>query len=265
MTPCRHQVDQMGQQISLKNVPTRIISLVPSLTELLHDLHLSDQVVGITKFCVHPNHWKNEKTIVGGTKKFNFDIIDALTPDLIIGNKEENYSEGITRLKKKYAVWMSDVNTFSDAIKMIRSLGEITNRDEQAQQLTQAIESGFNAIQKTDRPKSVLYFIWKNPWMVVGANTFIDAMLERIGFINCASALTRYPVIEENTIAELKPEIIFLSSEPYPFQEKHIRQLEIQFPETNVFLVDGEYFSWYGSRLKYAPSYFSNLINLVNQ
>jgi ABC-type Fe3+-hydroxamate transport system substrate-binding protein len=263
MTTQHQYVDQMGQHIYLINVPKRIISLVPSQTELLYELNLADQVVGITRFCVHPNHWKNEKTIVGGTKKFNFDKIDALHPDLIIGNKEENYPEGIARLKKQYPVWMSDVNNYADALAMIRSVGEITNRSEQAGTLTQQIELGFDTFQKTDSPRRVLYFIWKNPWMVVGTNTFIDAMLKQIGFINCASDFTRYPVIEEDTFSELKPEVILLPSEPYPFSEKHIHQLEDQFPGTKIKLVDGEYFSWYGSRLKHAPQYFNKFISQV--
>lgn len=257
-------VDQMGRSIYLSPNPSRIISLVPSQTELLHHLELSDQVVGITKFCSHPTRWKSEKEIVGGTKKFNFNKIDALQPDLIIGNMEENYPEGIDRLKEKYPVWMSDVNTLSDAIQMITSIGWITDRVTLANKLVKEIESKFNAFEKADPPVTVLYFIWKEPWMVAGAHTFIDDMLNQIGFRNCASDLPRYPMIDEDIIGKLDPEFILLSSEPYPFNKEHVKQLAAQFRDAKVMLVNGEYFSWYGSRLLQAPDYFKNLIKRIS-
>lgn len=255
----QHHVDQMGQTIYLPQYPSRIISLVPSQSELLYHLQLSDSVVGITRFCIHPSTWKKEKTIIGGTKKFNFDKIDALQPDLIIGNKEENYPEGIMRLKDRYPVWMSDVNTLSEALQMIAGVGEITNRKTQANQLVNEIKRKFNEFEKAEDPKRVLYFIWKEPWMVVGANTFIDDMLKIIGFQNSASWFARYPVIEEGTIARLNPELIFLSTEPFPFTEEHVKELGAKFPNAKVLLVDGEYFSWYGSRLLHAPDYFKKI------
>ena len=260
-----HPIDQMGQPLFLKNVPSRIISLVPSQSELLHHLALDDQVIGITKFCIYPPHWRKEKNIIGGTKNFNFERIDQLNPDLIIGNKEENYPEGIARLKKRYPVWMSDVSDFEDALGMIRSIGELTNRQGVSGKLIQDIKNGFKALGKPEKPQRVLYFIWKDPWMVAGANTFIDTMLAKIGLQNCASLYSRYPEIEEEAIAELNPDIIFLSSEPFPFTDKHIHRLALQFPATKIFLVNGTFFSWYGSRLKEAPKYFKKLMKQVIQ
>ncbi len=260
MTNERVHIDQMGFPVRLPESPSRIISLVPSQTELLHDLALTDQVVGITKFCIHPGHWKSEKKIIGGTKNFNFERIDALQPDLIIGNKEENYPEGIDRLKEHYPVWMSDVNALGQAFQMISGIGEITNRKSLADTLVHSIHKGFSAFQKLQKPKRILYFIWKKPWMVAGANTFIDDILTRIGFQNAAAGFSRYPIVDENEIASLNPDCIFLSSEPYPFTTDHVKRVERQFPNTNVLMVDGEYFSWYGSRLQYAPRYFQKLI-----
>ena len=115
-------IDHLGKQISISFPPKRIISLVPSQTELLADLGLEDRIVGITKFCIHPEPWQKTKTIVGGTKKFRFDVIDSLKPDLIIGNKEENYQGGIEQLKSQYPVWMSDIVTLKDAFAMIREI-----------------------------------------------------------------------------------------------------------------------------------------------
>ena len=102
----------MGVHIELKSAPRRIVSLVPSQTELLYDLGLEDRVVGITKFCVHPDYWRKTKKIIGGTKNFDFDTIRSLQPDLILGNKEENYQQGIAELKKEFPVWMSDIAGF---------------------------------------------------------------------------------------------------------------------------------------------------------
>src|SRR5690606_23292409 len=136
-------IDQMNRRIYLEKMPERIISLVPSQTELLVDLGLAERIVGVTKFCIHPFGFKQKKTIIGGTKNFDFDKIDALKPDLIIGNKEENYKEGIERLIKNFPVWMSDIYDLQDTLQMMQSIGEITGKKNQAQELARAIATGF--------------------------------------------------------------------------------------------------------------------------
>jgi ABC-type Fe3+-hydroxamate transport system substrate-binding protein len=253
--------DQCGNKISLPRAPSRIVSLVPSQTELLNDLGLENDVVGITKFCVHPPSWKNEKAIIGGTKNFNFDLIDRLQPDLIIGNKEENYKEGIEALRKKYNVWMSDIFNLDDAVKMIEQVGEICERHGTAIKIGNEIKSSFNRLKSASQ-QNVLYLIWKEPWMCAGKNTFIDAMLEKISFKNVVTG-SRYPQLSSAEIAGLNPDIIFLSSEPYPFKDKHVSSLQEICPRSKVMLVDGEMFSWYGSRLKLAADYFNGLIEKV--
>ncbi len=236
--------------------PKRIISLVPSQTELLFDLGLEQEVVGITKFCIHPYRWFREKTKIGGTKKFWLDKINELKPDLIIGNKEENYPEGIEKLRE-YPVWMSEVNSFSDATEMIQGVGKITDREDQADNLIGEIARAFEGLNVRP-PKSVLYLIWKDPWMAAGKNTFINSMLEKMGLVNCLMD-DRYPELSIEKIKRLDPELIFLSSEPYPFKEIHKRELHGFFPSAEVHKVDGEMFSWYGSRLREAPRYFNGL------
>src|ERR1700741_3198050 len=109
-----HFIDQTGRKISIPQIPQRIISLVPSQTELLFDLGLDKEVVGITKFCVHPPEWFQTKTRVGGTKQLKIDLIKQLQPDLIIANKEENVKEQIEELEKHFPVWISDVNNLED-------------------------------------------------------------------------------------------------------------------------------------------------------
>jgi ABC-type Fe3+-hydroxamate transport system substrate-binding protein len=255
--------DQCGNRISLPRAPSRIVSLVPSQTELLHDLGLGNEVVGITKFCVHPASWKKEKAIIGGTKNFNFDVIDELQPDLIIGNKEENYKEGIEALQKKYNVWMSDIFSLDDALEMIEQVGEICERQEKATEIVDEIRSSFNKLSSAGQQR-VLYLIWKGPWMCAGKNTFIDSMLLKIGFVNAVIRL-RYPELASAEIADLHPDIIFLSSEPYPFKDKHISSLQEICPRSKVMLVDGEMFSWYGSRLRLAVDYFNGVVGRINK
>jgi ABC-type Fe3+-hydroxamate transport system substrate-binding protein len=251
-------IDQLGESVLVSFPPTRIVSLVPSQTELLADLELSVEVVGITKFCVHPHGWTRSKKIIGGTKNFQFDTIDELKPDLIIGNKEENYKEGIEALKKKHPVWMSDIVSFKDALAMITSLGQLTNRNNVAGTITNQIQTSFLNLRKS-APKTVLYLIWKKPWMAAGTENFIHAMLEKIGLKNCLKDSPRYPALTDEDIHQLKADFIFLSSEPYPFNENHIQDLKRISPSSVVTLVDGEMFSWYGSRLTKAPAYFNSL------
>jgi ABC-type Fe3+-hydroxamate transport system substrate-binding protein len=253
----RSFVDQMGTFVALDFPPQRIISLVPSQTELLADLGLGDRVVGITKFCVHPHNWHTTKPYVGGTKQFNVDAIARLKPDLIIGNKEENYREGIETLRQHFPVWMSDIYDLTGALAMIRAIGEVTDTSIRASQLAGDIEAAFLRVRR--RPaRSVLYLIWRKPWMAVGADTFIDGQLRYLGFDNGVKA-SRYPELLPEDLLKLHPDLIFLSSEPYPFQEKHIAELQALCPASQIMLVDGEMFSWYGSRLLQAPAYFNAL------
>jgi ABC-type Fe3+-hydroxamate transport system substrate-binding protein len=250
--------DQMGRTISIECPPQRIISLVPSQTELLAELGLAESVVGITKFCVHPEGWLKRKTIVGGTKKFQFEIIQKLNPDLIIGNKEENYREGIEALSRLYPVWMSDINVLQDALAMISSVGEITSMQQESNKIIGVIRSKFATIKKHNG-QTVLYLIWKEPWMSVGSDTFIHHLVTLLGLSNVTGNRNRYPALSENEISLLAPEYIFLSSEPFPFRQQHVEEIQKISPQSKVLLVDGEMFSWYGSRLMKAPDYFNTL------
>lgn len=250
--------DQTGNRIEIPAPPRRIVSIVPSQTELLYDLGLEEEVVGITKFCIHPEAWFRSKTRVGGTKQLNTETIQQLNPDLVIANKEENVKVQVEELARHYRVWISNIHDLDTACGMISSIGEITGRAERAGQLVHVIRNEFTQLQPAVLRKAV-YLIWQNPYMTVGGDTFIHHMLEKAGFINLAGSLQRYPVIELAAIRELKPEVLLLSSEPYPFKEKHRAALEKDLPGTKVLLADGEYFSWYGSRLLQAPGYFRQL------
>lgn len=250
--------DQLGRKVSLNLPIKRIVSVVPSQTELLYDLGLEEEVAGITKFCVHPNEFFRSKRRVGGTKKLNFDSIRELNPDLIIANKEENDQMQINELANSFPVWISDIYNLEDALAMISSVGAITNREEKAAWIVKAISASFSAI-KTGPVKRVAYFIWKDPYMVAGANTFINDMIERMGFENVYKDKVRYPEVDLAELNKLNCDYLFLSSEPYPFKEKHFKEFSAIVTDAKPVLVDGEMFSWYGSRLIKAATYFESL------
>lgn len=249
--------DMMGNTLELNFPPKRIVSLVPSQTELLFDLGLGEEVVGITKFCVHPQQWWRNKLRVGGTKQLQVDKILALNPDLVIANKEENTQAEIEFLATQVPVWVSDISNIAQAMEMIRAVGELVDKNAVAASILHEIQSGFAALKPANQPKRVAYFIWKNPWMTIGNDTFIHSMIEHIGWENVYAHKRRYPETTLEELQELTPEIILLSSEPYPFKEKHIAELQAVLSNSQVLLVDGEMFSWYGSRMKHACNYFS--------
>jgi len=255
--------DQMGRSVKLPKHPKRIISLVPSQTELLYDLGLRDEVIGITKFCVHPKSWFTTKTRIGGTKQYKLDLIDSLKPDLIIGNNEENDKTQIEILAKKYPVWMSDILTLDDALDMMSRVGELVNRSENAQELVKQVSDTLKVSDtySSKKKSKAAYFIWKNPNMVAANQTFIHSMLELAGFENAFAHLERYPIVSDEDLLAAAPDVILLSSEPFPFQEKHFEDFMKVFgsPKPKIRVVDGELFSWYGSRLLKFASYFEGL------
>lgn len=255
----RTVIDQMGREVTFNYYPERIVSVVPSQTELLYDLGLDKEVVGITKFCVHPDDWFRNKTRVGGTKKLNIDKIRELNPDIIIANKEENTKEEIELLAKEFPVWLSDITNLPGAVNMIQALGQVTGQEGKANALVEEIIQGFQQLHKANKPKRVAYFIWRNPWMSVGHDTFIHSMIQTMGWQNVLADHTRYPEVTLEQIKECNPELVLLSSEPYPFKDEHIAEIKAVLPNAEVKLVDGEMFSWYGSRLKKAVAYLQEL------
>ncbi len=237
--------------------PQRIVSLVPSQTELLFDLGLGDRVVGITKFCIHPPEWFRSKTRIGGTKTVNIAKVLALKPDLVLANKEENVQEQVEELARYCAVWTSDIRTLDDALAMVGHVGALTGTHERAQEITDQIATGFSALSaRVQTPRSAAYLIWYKPYMAAGGDTFIHDMMARAGFSNVFGEINRYPACTADELAALHPDYILLSSEPFPFKEKHIARVQEICPEARVQIVDGEIFSWYGSRLIHAPGYF---------
>ena len=252
--------DQMQRTVTLPAPAKRIVSLVPSQTELLFTLGAGDSVVGLTRFCTEPPDKVAGIAKVGGTKKFDFDAIAALKPDLIIGNKEENYPEGIAQLEQDYPVWMSDISTLDESLEMVRGIGGIIGCSEQAEVFVRSVIDNFATLSGSHLSViNVAYLIWQKPFMAAGGNTFINDILARGGLHNVFAQHPRYPEVSLEQLANCGAEYILLSSEPFPFREKHIEHLQAQLPGQKFLLVDAMPFSWYGSQLLNTANYLQQL------
>jgi len=246
----------------LSSKPVRIVSLVPSQTELLHYLGLETETIAITKFCIHPIEWFRNKTRIGGTKSVDIEKIISLKPDLIIANKEENVKDQVEMLAENFPVWVTDVNNISDAYQMIHDIGALTRKENESAKLIDIIKFKFHSvIQSFSTNKSIpaSYLIWKDPYMTIGGDSFISNMMETAGLNNVFKDQARYPEVTVSQLEAVNCDLVLLSSEPYPFKQKHVDELQEQLPGIKIMLVDGEMFSWYGSRLLFAPEYFMEL------
>ena len=239
---------------------TRIVSTVPSITELLYDLGMEDNVVGITKFCVHPKNWCKTKQRVGGTKNLNQTAIKALAPTLIIANKEENLKEEIEALPAFCPVLVTDIVELEDIYTLIDTLTFSTQSNLIASKVKTNIAKGIT-VTPIKQQLDVLYLIWKEPYMSVGTDTYIHSMLNYVGLKNVITQhtqKTRYPEVSVEDILNLQPKLILLSSEPFPFKQRHIDEIEKQC-NIPTLKVDGEMFSWYGSRLQFFNNHWKAL------
>lgn len=252
--------DQLSNKLELSQAPKRIVCLVPSITELLAHFKLENEVIGITKFCFEPNSWFKSKDRIGGTKTVNITAVEQLKPDLIIANKEENDKAQIEELQKSFPVFVSNIFTLKDALEMISKLGEICDRTAASKQLNQNIILAFEQLQNENfTTLKVAYFIWDKPLMIAANKTFINNMLQLGAYKNVFNNLERYPVIDEEQLKAAEPNVVLLSSEPFPFKEKHLAKYQHLLPKAKIILVDGTMFSWYGSRLVNSPKYFREL------
>ncbi len=259
-------LDQIDRELEISRPLNRIVSLVPSITELLVYMGLEEQIVGITKFCIHPESLRKTKTIVGGTKKVHLEKIQALNPDIILCNKEENTLEMVLDLEKICPVHVSNIITFQDSLELIKKYGTLLDKEQVAKDLVSAL-SGKKAIFEANLSSKKLrvgYFIWRKPWMVVAGNTFINSMLELNGWLNVyKDSKDRYPEIDLEELKNHDLDLILLSSEPFPFKEKHIAEIR-EHCNARIEIVNGEFFSWYGSRQLNSFKYFEDLQNYLS-
>lgn len=244
--------DDLGRTVILKNPPARIVSLVPSITLSLYDLGAGDRVAGRTSFCIHPKAAVQQAMVVGGTKKVHLDKVLSLRPDLVLANKEENVEEQITELSRQVPVFVTDIHTYADNARLLDILGRLTGKTTAAKDWNARIQAAYKDATrklKSHAPLRALYVIWRKPYMSVGADTFIHDIMDRAGFVHVMGHKRRYPKFSAAEAQALSPDVVFLSSEPYPFREKHIAEFSAMLPGAAIRLVDGEMFSWYGTRL----------------
>ena len=251
--------DSRDEKITLPAPPQRIVSLVPSQTELLAHLGLRDHLVGVTRFCVRPEGLKKEKQVVGGTKNVCPKRVRELKPDFILANREENTPQTVEALEEIAPVYVTDVSNVSSAVSMIRTVGRLLKRREYAGIQARKISRRFRKTPHFTPPLLTAYLIWRGPYMTIGHDTFIHDVMRFGGLVNVFGRRTRYPEVSPEAIAEADPHLVLLPDEPFPFQEEHVEELRTHLPNTPILLVNGQYFSWYGTRLLKTPAYLRQL------
>ncbi len=260
----KNWIDHLGRSLQITDSPERMISLCPSLTETLFALGLQERVVGRTRFCIHPAPDVLQKQNVGGTKQVDFAVIDRLNPDLIIAEKEENTQEMIAVLERKFPVYVVDVKTVEEAKRAIHDLGAITGRLQQAERIVKDVHALFAQV-KSAAARKMVYLIWQKPYMAVGKDTYLHSLLTHFGWINgCANLPGRYPEVTLEELCTIQPDVLFLSSEPYPFTDEYRIALQKKLCRTNVVLIDGE-ISWYGVRMIQAVEEMERVRRLVEE
>ena len=251
--------DHVGRAVCYPFPPKRIISLCPAITETLFLLGLKEEIVGRTQYCIFPVNEVASVPTVGGTKQIQLQKIIELQPDLIICEKEENTKEMVEQLAAHFPVYVAQVESVDDAYRMIRDIGAVVHRLNEANTLVEQITEAFSALPKhTGR---VAYMMWRKPYMVVGAPTYIDSVLTTLGFTNpFAHVEGRYPAVTVDDLQQAQLDVLLLSSEPFPFSDKHVKELAVHLPNTRIVLVDGEMF-WYGARMQQAAHYFQQFLS----
>jgi len=246
----------------------RLVSLCPSLTELLHDLGAMDEVVGRTRFCIHPVHWVSTIEKVGGTKNPKIARIVELAPDLVLMNEEENRREDAELLLAAgIAVHTSMPRTAWDTAVMVRSIGDAIGRSAEGERIARDIEGRAERVQRDAAGLTTVtyaYLIWREPWMTVNDDTFVGAMLQLAGGVNVfGSNAARYPAFTLDALGTLNPDVVLFASEPFPFALAHIDEVVAAtgFDRERLVRVDGELLSWHGSRTSAGIDYAEQLLN----
>lgn len=246
-------VDCLGREITLPKNISRIVSLVPSISELIYDLNVEDKLVGVTKFCVHPKYFQIEKTVIGGVQDFDIEKIKELNPDVVFASKDENFEDEIAELEKFVPVYVTDVKNINEAKQMISNFGDLLNRRNEATKILMKIDLQLSDLSKiTDDLlyRSGAYLVWNEPWVAAGKETFVDSMLKLIKVDNVFSNLNeRYPMVTGANIHLGNPDIVMLPTEPFKFEDQQAMEISAHTHDAATFFVDGEVFAWYGSRL----------------
>ena len=243
----------------------RIVSLVPSITELLFDLGLGERVVGRTGFCVHPDPAVRAVPKVGGTKDVKLEVVRALAPTHLVVNVDENVAESVEAMRAFVPhIVVTHPNAPEDNLSLYALLGGLFGAEEAAAELSEALRRELAACRDTrwDRER-VLYLIWKDPWMTIAADTYIARTLGCVGWDVTTAAggwagAARYPQVPDIAAAVTGVDRVLLSTEPFPFTEAHVQALGAQVA-TPIELIDAEMTSWYGSRAVRGLAYLREL------
>jgi ABC-type Fe3+-hydroxamate transport system substrate-binding protein len=253
----------------------RIVSLCPSLTELVFDLGLGDSLVGRTKFCIHPADRVAAVEKVGGTKNPKVERIVALRPDLVLMNEEENRREDAEALAAAgVRVHASFPRDALDTAAMVRDIARALDAAAAGERIAAEIERRSAAVRAAvarrraagEPPVRWAYLIWRRPWMAAGGDTFVSALLEQAGGENVFAAhRDRYPTIAEAELAAADPALVLLATEPFPFAERHADDLAAAtgLPRARFRIVDGELLSWHGSRTVAGVEYAAQVLGAI--
>ena len=265
------RVDASGVAVELPRPPRRIVSLVPSTTEILCALGLGEALVGITVYCVEPRDVVRGKTRIGGEKNPDLEKIRTLEPDLVIANIEENVRDDIDRLRAwSIPVWVTYPRTVAEGIQLIGELGELTGSPARAAELLRDIEPLHERVRMATArrpPVTVFYPIWRGPYMTINGDTYIHDMLKVCGARNIfAERPERYPTVTLDEVAARRPDVILLPDEPFRFRRTHLADF-VKYTDVpavrdgRIHLVDGKPFSWHGPRIAEALRRLPGLID----
>ena len=250
----------------------RVVSLCPSLTELVFDLGRGADLVGVTKFCVHPAQGVAAIEKVGGTKNPKVDRIVELAPDLVLLNEEENRAEDAESLREAgIRCHVSFPRTAGETAEMVRSIGAALGSADEAETIAAEIEARAERARAAARGRPPVRFaclIWRRPWMAAAGDTFLDALLGLAGGVNVfADRADRYPEVTATELASADPDAILLTSEPFPFREEHADELAgaTGLPRERFVFVDGELLSWHGSRTPRGIDYAASVVETLRE
>lgn len=250
----------------------RVVSLCPSLTELVFDLGRGADLVGVTKFCVHPAQGVAAIEKVGGTKNPKVDRIVELAPDLVLLNEEENRAEDAESLREAgIRCHVSFPRTAGETAEMVRSIGAALGSADEAGTIAAEIEARAERARAAARGRPPVRFaclIWRRPWMAAAGDTFLDALLGLAGGVNVfADRADRYPEVTATELASADPDAILLTSEPFPFREEHADELAgaTGLPRERFVFVDGELLSWHGSRTPRGIDYAASVVETLRE
>ena len=263
-TSIRTHTDAIGNKHTPVCGDFRIVSLVPSLTELLFDLGLGAYVVGRTKYCIHPRQSVNHIIKVGGTKNVKIDIIRELNPTHLLVNVDENRKDIVESLSKFIPnIIVTHPRSPLDNLDLYKLLGGIFRQENAAKSLSLDLKlllKKLEALRKQLPVRHVLYLIWRKPWMSVSKDTYISGMLNQINWKTVElEGNSRYPVIDNLAAIADKCDMVLLSSEPYSFRHEHVEECRNMSLRAKVKLIDGELVSWYGSRAVLGLRYLAAL------